>query len=287
MQSFQTAALAALLVGLVVLALVQAWHIWTGPVQHGLGLHTLVAFGQSVSANGVMTQINGVPDQSITVQVGDIRIPGFASQLVMVAVLSNDASAARAQLSSPSLRAMINDDIEPVIANKVFGSPIEPYWRGSRPIPLVVNESLNLFVQNAQAAAVLHYGLVWLADGPVAPVTGNVFSIRATSTVALVAATWVNGPLVFTQVLPYGQYQVVGMRARGTNLAAARLVFPGAFNRPGVPACNVIGGLDFDDARFGNMGVFGQFDSTVPPTVDCLGDTDAAQTYVFDLIKVK
>src|SRR5260221_3675567 len=226
MQSFQNAALAALLVGLVVLALVQAWHIWTGPVQHGLGLHTLVAFGQSVSASGVMTQINGVPDQSITVQVGDIRIPGFASQLVMVAVLSNDASAARAQLSSPSLRAMINDDIEPVIANKVFGSPIEPYWRGSRPIPLVVNESLNLFVQNAQAAAVLHYGLVWLADGPVAPVTGNVFSIRATSTVALVARAWVDDTLGGASGVPYVQLQVVGVPAPGADLAAAGLRYP-------------------------------------------------------------
>jgi hypothetical protein len=35
------------------------------------------------------------------------------------------------------------------------------------------------------------------------------------------------------------------------------------------------------------MGVFGQFDNTTPPTVDFLGDTDAAQTGIFDLIKVK
>jgi hypothetical protein len=169
----------------------------------------------------------------------------------------------------------------------VFSSPIEPYWHGDSPIPLVFNESINFFTQNAQAAAVLSYGLLWLADGPVKPVQGPMYSVRATSAVALVAATWVNGALTFSQALPYGTYQVVGMRARGTNLLAARLVFPGAFNRPGVPACNTIGGLDFDTARYGQMGVFGQFDSTVPPTVDCLGDTDASQTYVFDLIKIK
>lgn len=253
----------------------------------GVGMLHLAAFGQSISSNGVLTQIAGVPDQSLTVAGGDIRVPSFASKLAMTAALNNDATAARAQLSSPSLRAMVNMDIEPVVPNKVFGSPIEPYWRGDQPFDLVVNESLNFFTQNAQAAAVLSYGLIWLADGPVKPVQGNAFSIRATSAVALVAATWVNGPLVFGQVLPYGTYAVVGMRARGTNLLAARLVFPGAFNRPGVPGVNVIGGLDYDFARYGDMGIFGQFDSTVPPTVDCLGDTDAAQTFIFDLVKVK
>ncbi len=250
-------------------------------------MHTLVAHGQNIISNGALTQINGVPDQHVTVAGGDIRVPAFASQLVMQAALNNDASAARAQLVSPSLRAMINDDIEPLVPNKIFGSPIEPYWHGDSPIPLTVNESLNFFTQNAQVAAVLSYGLWWLADGPVKPVQGPIFSVRATAAVALVAASWVNGPLVFSQALPYGQYQVVGMRARGTNLLAARLVFPGAFNRPGVPGVNAIGGLDFDTARYGYMGVFGQFDSTVPPTVDCLGDTDAAQTFILDLIKVK
>jgi hypothetical protein len=250
-------------------------------------MHSLVAFGQSIIQNGALTQINAVQDQHVTTQGGDIRVPTFAPFLVMQAALDNDASAARAQLTAPSLRAYVSLDIEPIVPNKVFGSPIEPYWHGDSPIPLAANESLNFFSQNAQVAAVLAYCLLWLADGPVKAVQGSIYSVRCTSAIALVAATWVNGNLVFGQALPYGQYQVVGFRARGTNLLAARLVFPGAVNRPGVPACNVIGGLDFDNARYGYMGVFGQFDSTVPPTVDCLGDTDAAQTYDLDLIKIK
>lgn len=250
-------------------------------------MHTLVAFGQSIVQNGALTQINAVPDPHVTTAGGDIRVPTFASFLVMQAALDNDASAARAQLTSPSLRALFNLDIEPIVPNKVFGSPIEPYWHGDSPIPLVVNESINFFSQNAQAAGVLAYCLLWLADGPVKPVSGSVYTIRATTAIALAAATWVNGPLVFAQSLPYGRYQIVGARARGANLTCARFLFPGAFNRPGIPACTAIGNVDFDSARYGQMGIFGEFDSTVPPTVDALGDTDVAQVYDLDLIKTK
>src|SRR5207247_1836789 len=99
---------------------------------------------------------------------------------------------------------------------------------------------------------------------------GAIYTIRATAAVALAASTWVNGALTFSQALPYGTYQVVGMRARGANLAAARLVFVGQPFRPGVAGVNALGNVDPFHFRYGNMGVFGQFDSTVPPTVDCL-----------------
>lgn len=280
-----SAALACL--ALIFLAVTEArgagWLHWP----QGLGLLHLAAFGQSVSANGALTQINAIQDQSLTTQAGDIRVPLKLPNLVMQAVLSNDASAVRAQLTSPSLRAMLSLDIEPIVTAKVFGSPIEPYWHGDSPIPLVGNESLNLFIQNAQAAAVLHYGLLWLSDGPVKQTTGNIYTVRCTAAAALVAATWVNANLVFAQALPYGRYQVVGMRARSANLAAARLVFPDSQWRPGVPAVNTIGGLDFDNGRYGFMGVLGEFDSTVPPTVDFLGDTDVAQLLDLDLIRIK
>jgi hypothetical protein len=77
------------------------------------------------------------------------------------------------------------------------------------------------------------------------------------------------------------------MRARSANLVAARCVFVGGGYRPGVAGSAAITGADDDRQRFGELGVFGQFDNTTPPTVDFLGDTDAAQTGIFDLIKVK
>jgi hypothetical protein len=76
------------------------------------------------------------------------------------------------------------------------------------------------------------------------------------------------------------------MRARGTNLVAARLVFPAQIPRPGVPAVNAIGDLDAMIFRYGAAGELGSFPHTNPPTVDCLGVTDTAQTFIFDLVKV-
>ena len=87
-------------------------------------------------------------------------------------------------------------------------------------------------------------------------------------------------------ILPAGQYQVVGMRVQGTNLVAARLVFQGFPWRPGAPAVNVLGDEDNKYFRMGRMGIWGEFDQTSPPTMDCLGVTDTTQVVYLDLIKV-
>lgn len=250
-------------------------------------MHHLAAYGQSVDLAGALTAINAVQDQALTTSGPDIRVPNPLPNLVGQAALVGNTTPSRAQLVSPSLRAMVNMDIEPIVGGVVFGSPPESILHGDSPIPLVGNESLNCYLQATGGAATQNYGLVWLSDGPIQAVKGNIYSVRATSAVALAADTWVNGNLTFAQTLPNGTYQIVGMRARGTNLVAARLVFVGAPWRPGVPAVNALGDLDPLGFRYGYAGVFGQFDSTQPPTVDCLGVTDSAQTYVFDLIRIK
>jgi hypothetical protein len=134
---------------------------------------------------------------------------------------------------------------------------------------------------------VIHEAFVWLSDGPQAPISGNIFTIRATSAITLSSGIWVNGNLTFNQVLPAGRYAVVGMRVRGANLVAARLVFPAQFHRPGVLAVASIGNVDPYWPRFGRMGSFGEFENTVPPTLDALGVTDTVQTLLLDLIQVK
>lgn len=247
----------------------------------------LAAWFQSVDPGNAFQAIPGVSDPAITVSGNDIRVPKPLPFIVGYGGVINDASLVRAEIQSPSLRKVFNLDVEPVVQGKVFTNPQLFNIIVGNGVPVEPDESLNWFVQSDPAAAAIHYGLAMLADAPLQPIKGNYYSIRATSGVALVAGSWVNGALTFSQVLPAGSYQVVGMRARGANLLAARLVFVGGTYRPGVPGVTAIGGLDNNDQRFGNMGVFGQFDNTTPPTVDCIGDTDTTQSFVFDLIKVK
>ena len=101
------------------------------------------------------------------------------------------------------------------------------------------------------------------------------------------AGSWVNTALTFNSTLPSGTYQVVGMRAEGANLVAARLVFVGGQFRPGVAAASAANLALFNRFRNGQIGVFGAFDVNQPPTLDCLGVTDTSQEVVLDLIKTK
>ncbi len=245
------------------------------------------AFFQSVNPANAFQAIAAVGDPALTIAGNDLRVPPGLTNLIGETALINDASLVRAQLQSPSLRGIFNRDIEPVIQGKVLPGN-QPYvMHADSPIVLQPNESLNLFAQSNPAGAVIHAGLVWLADGARKEVNGNIFTIRWTAAAALAAGVWVNAAIVFSQVLPAGSYQVVGMRARGANLLAARLVFPGQGFRPGAPGVGAIGTFDNQDFRYGDLGVWGQFDNTAPPTIDFLGDTDVAQTGVLDLIKVK
>lgn len=247
----------------------------------------LAAWAQNVDLAGVLTAITAVQDPVLTTSGNDVRVPKALPAIIGAASALGNTTPSRAQITSPSLRAMVNLDIEPIIAGLVFGSFPEQLIHPASPIPVVPDESLNFNAQATGGAATLNYGLVWLADGAQPQVNGPIYTIRATSSCTLSSAAWVNGNLTFSQVLPAGSYQVVGMRARGTNLVAARLVFVGSIFRPGVGAVNALGNVDPWHFRYGNMGVFGQFDNTTPPTVDCLGVTDSAQTYEFDIIKVK
>ncbi len=246
----------------------------------------LAAWYENLDPGGVLTPIAAVVDQSVFTSGNDIRVPTQMPNIVGQACLVNDASAAAAQIQSPSLRAMVNLDIEPLVAAAVFGSPPEGLFHPLAPISVVADEPVNFAIESDPAAIQHHYGLIWFGDGPQQPVPGNIFSVRATSALTLGQGVWINGTLSFSQTLPLGRYTIVGMRARGANLVAARLVFVGGAFRPGVPAVNALGDEDPMVFRYGRHGTFGVFHSNTPPTVDALGITDTAQSYVFDLLQV-
>lgn len=246
----------------------------------------LAAFYQSVDPAAALTKINAVTDQALRTDGNDLVVPSGVSNLIAEACLSAATGLSYGQVSSPSLRQLANQDVLPVVAGVVFGGNPAIQEHFMLPRQLKGNESLNFAVNATGGAAAANYGLVWLSDGALAQVTGNIFSVRATGAAALAAGSWVNTALTFDSTLPAGTYNVVGMRAVGTNLVAARLSFVGGSFRPGVPAVNAVGDREFDQARYGSMGSFGVFDVNQPPTLDCLGVTDTAQTIELDLIKV-
>ena len=245
----------------------------------------LSGYYQSVDQGAAAADIDGIPDESLFVSGDIIRVPAEVSNICGAVALSAATTVTTAQVQTPSLRTKANLDIEPFINAVVFGSPPAITYFPNNPQPLLANESMTFSTNTDHGSATAIYGLVWLCDGPFAPVNGDIFSVRATGAATLSAGAWVNTNLTFFQDLPSGNYDVVGMRARGTNLVAARMVFIGGRWRPGVPAVNVIGDESFDPLRGGRSGILGSFDSNQPPTMDCLGVTDSAQVFILDLIK--
>jgi len=240
---------------------------------------------ETSASEAALTAITPIPDPTLRVTGNDFLVPDGMANLVLAAAMINSVTATlRAEVQSPSLRATLNMDVSPINNGLVFGSlpRLNRMWR--TPVPLVVDEPLDVFVQNG--AAVMNRAFLMLSDGPVNPVAGKIYSVRATGAAALATASWVNTSLTLAQTLPAGLYQCVGLRAWGANLVAARIFFVGSPWRPGVPAVNSEDNNEWGDFRYGNIGVLGQFKNTVPPTIDCMGITDTAQVFILDLIKV-
>ena len=250
-------------------------------------MYTLVGFYESIDGAGAFHKIAGIPDQHVTVQGDDVRIPRGMTKIIGQAALSAaDTSFTSARIETPTLRRIINIDVGVLLNNVLFSNPPESMHHPLSPTPLTEDESMNFLIESDATAAKVEYGLVWLSDGVQSPVQGDMYTVKATGAAALAAGVWVNTALTFDQVLPVGEYDVVGIRGISTNMIACRLVFIGGTWRPGAPCVNSASDLDSKYFRYGRMGVLGRFDSTTPPTMDCLGVTDTSQKFYLDLIKV-
>jgi hypothetical protein len=244
-----------------------------------------VAGYETSASQATPIAITPIPDGIVQIQGNDILVPNVVNNICFATAMINSAAATlRAQLTSPSLRAVVPFDISPIVNGLVFGSLARVLPMGGTPLPLVVAEPLDLLIQNG--AAVMNRGFVHFCDGPIKPVSGKAYTVRFTTSITEVTASWVNGALTFATPLPAGNYQVVGMRYWGANTVYGRLFFKGSFFRPGVPAANAEDNNEWPYFRYGNYGVFDQFNNVTPPSVDAMGITDTAQQGFLDLIKV-
>jgi hypothetical protein len=243
---------------------------------------TLVAWVESQGTVTALTNIAGLADPHVRVSGDDVYVPRELPNLCACLFVGDNIT--QAQMSSPSLRRLANVDIEPVDDSTEPHSPPTLYEIFASPRPLDPTEQLN-----AKMISSIGYSmcLAWLASGPTAPVTGAVFTVRCTNTDTLTAYAWTNGALTFSQALPIGRYQVVGMRATAAGLIAARLVLTGYSWRPGCIGHDAVSDLENDIFRGGRLGVWGEFEHDTPPTVDFLSVSgDTAQVVYLDLIKI-
>lgn len=245
--------------------------------------HT-ATFYQSVNLSA-LTAILAVPDTQIFTSGDNLRVDPTVDMLASAYNVYEGTGFTQTQIVTPSLRQIAPLDISEnnlSVSSSVAPSLLDLY---ANPKQLVGNETLTLSMNGTAGGAVAAYSIVDFVDAPIKPVTGNIFTVRATGAANLSAGVYVNTPLVFDTVLPAGNYQVVGLRAEGAHLIAARVAFVGQVYRPGCPGAPAPATPDYWQYRAGNLGVWGTFNINQPPTVDCLGITDTTQAFYLDLIQ--
>ncbi|MAH47280.1 hypothetical protein CMI37_15755 [Candidatus Pacearchaeota archaeon] len=251
---------------------------------------TLAGFLEDIDAGGAVVNLTALPDAHLFAQGDNLRVPEL-NQILGVFAGLGAGGAGLARLESPTLRNINRLVVSPV--NHLADSDAEPSDPPAvmdmrrNPRILTVDEILQAVIDTNTSAAADQWVMVLLGDGSPTPPNGEIINVRATSATTATARVWSTTVLTFADVLPEGRYQVVGLRAVGATMIAARFVFKPGLWRPGCIGGDAQQTTDHPMFRNGGMGIWGEFSQTTPPDIEVLCDAaDTAQTYDIDLIKV-
>ena len=248
-------------------------------------MHTTIAFTEEPA---VTTEefVAGVADDTHRISGNDIYIGKFNQ---IVAMFAGGQSLQTMRLVAPSLRRFMTPYIHPYVSMAAdayfFGAPVECC---RNPIPLETNEALNAMATVSEVHADQdNFAGVSLSDGPVAVVHGDIRTMVIESTITSTQKTWVATDLTLAQDLPVGRYAIVGAECRANQHGIFRLIGVGQDNRPGgwITASNDV--MSSMSQRFGNMGVWMEFDQLQPPRLEmCLNVTGSWYSLKLDLMQL-
>lgn len=123
----------------------------------------------------------------------------------------------------------------------------------------------------------------WFGLTPAKLANPDVYTIRLSQSIVTVAHVWKPEQLSILDNIPYGRYQVVGCFAHASVGGAIRFRFREQGMLPGTIVSAATAGFQIQDLRRGGMGVWGEFLSTQPPTVEVLSATSGTRTYTIYL----
>lgn len=252
---------------------------------------TLLGFNEVPSASASEVNLAGAKDQSAHVEDDTIYIPAGYTKLLMCCAMGWNLS--RGVLESPSLRRLAYLRISPTNnLETIHSNNLPEMWARytlQSPLSFIPDEGLEAKVYVSIATDDFATVGVLLGDAPAPPVRGDIWSVRFTGDgVANVVSQWVNQEITFSETLPVGRYQIVGAQVWAHSNHLFRFVPIGAYNRPGGMCLYITGQHSPEYQRLGNMGVWCEFDSKTPPSLDLLGQSTAshAPSGIMDLIKI-
>jgi len=248
---------------------------------------TTVAWSESKAIAATWEKLDAVPDQHIKTAGDSIYINKYNKLLGGYAILGAESLGAR--FVSPTIRRFAPVELTPLTLALLPVTPIDINIHPGKSVDLAVDEQLEAEFYGTAGAAVQEAIIAWLADADITPVKGQIFSVRATITAAIVAGVWTYSNLTFAEDLPVGVYDMVGFDCVAAEGAVVRLIPVGGDNRPGVPVRQLVSNIQIGDKfRYGNMGVMCTFQHNNVPGAEIFGlSAEASETYqcIVDLIK--
>jgi len=249
-------------------------------------MFTVGAYQESLDEGAVAVALNPCVDDSIVNGTDLLYVPPI-NRLWGVHALGG-TTITQAYLKSPSIDRRGGMKILPVEELLVPGDPAHAMLFPENPLALDPTESLQAYLNADPSSAEVHTVVIFLSDGELVPVKGEIFTVDFTAAITSVVAKWVNGAITLGTNLPVGRYQLVGAMAWEADLIAARFNFLGSRHRPGMPGLVDQDYNSHNIFRHGRLGVWGEFEHNQLPSLEILHAAAAAQTIngVMDLIKV-
>lgn len=244
----------------------------------------LSAMRASVAVGTTFAAITRVSDQQIADNGTSFLSPEMASIRFAAAGGTNIS---RSRINTAAMREVSLPEIAPLNNALTIPSPANLADFGSVGVRPNRGDAVGVDAIHTDAGAQVMYALLWWSFGRWNPPGGKEYRVRFSSAITAVVGSWAGGSITFDQNLPGGKYVVTGMDIFGTNLLAARIVFPGGGYRPGVMARNAITGVPRPEFTNGSLGAFGEFDALAIPQIEVYAEAaNTAQVGYLDLVKV-
>lgn len=244
--------------------------------------HTIAAYDNADHA--AFAQLPFVPEGITNLQNSNLVVPDWN---LVGAVYGLATTLTGIQLTAPSLTGMWPIDVYPFQVGAAPSTPFQLWDVFDSPVRFIPNEQLQVQTRNSGGAAVDQAVFLWLFPRRPTPIQSDVRTLHAAGATTVAGFTWTPVPITLDQLLPAGRYALVGLAANSTTMLAARIVFVGGVYRPGVVATPALGIDTYYRFRYGNLGVFGEFDHNLVPTIEVFcSAADTAQDFYLDLVKI-
>jgi hypothetical protein len=248
-------------------------------------MHDTFCFADLGTAAAAFVAQAAVVDAHGTV-VGNQIFVGKHNKIVGAARFSGALSVS-ARFQAPSLRNINPLYVAPGAAGIAVDSPPAVQYHLDSPVPLEEAEPLTF--ERWDGAATEHLAVVHFSDGAIAPVTGEIRTVRFTTTIAVVLHVWTLAVIQFPDALANGDYDIVGARLVSATANAFRFVLQDEqSHRPGGITSPTFSAPDILEQRYGNMGAWGMFNTNRPPQIEIIGTAAAGAALLqgfMDVIK--